>query len=204
MKNENYLEETCPNMMTNYFFEHFRISKAVINDIAVKFEGSDRYKRHTGQYGKISALNQVLIFLWFIGHQTASFCDVIDRIDVTIRSLHRIIKRMAIFLCNLSPQIITWPSNNEKRIIEQHFRENGFPNIIGVIDGSHLKIDKPENDPDSYINRQCYYSVQVVCDHTIKSRDIFVDYRGSVHDSRVYRNSPLSNQKMWSLFFTRG
>ncbi|KAJ8937500.1 hypothetical protein NQ314_011814, partial [Rhamnusium bicolor] len=172
-----------------------RISRAVINDIAVKFEGSDQYKRHTGQYGKISALNQVLIFLWFIGHQTASFRDSSDRFDVTMSSLHRIIKRMVIFLSNLLPQVITWPSDNEKIIIEQHFRENSFPNIIGAIDRSHIKTDKPENDPDSYINRKGYYSIQmqVVCNHTRKIRDIFVGYPGSVHDSRVYRNSPLSN-----------
>lgn len=58
---------------------------------------------------------------------------------------------MVIFVSNLSPQIITWPSENEKRIIEQHFRDTGFPNIIGAIDVSHIKIDKPEDDPDLYI-----------------------------------------------------
>ncbi|KAJ8968659.1 hypothetical protein NQ314_002182, partial [Rhamnusium bicolor] len=93
MKNENYLEETVTQYDEELFFEHFRIIRAVINDIAVKFERSDLYKRHTGQYGKISALNQM----------------------------------------------------------------------------------------------------QVLCDHTRKSRDIFVGYPGSVHDSRVYINSPLSN-----------
>ncbi|KAJ8929768.1 hypothetical protein NQ314_017505 [Rhamnusium bicolor] len=128
-----------------------RISKAVINDIAV------------------------LIFLWIIG-QTASFRDVANRFDITISSLHRINKRMLIFLKNLSPRVITWLSDNEKRIMEQHFRENGFSNIIGAIDGNHIKIDKPENDPDSYINRKGYYSIQmqVVCDHTRKIRDILI------------------------------
>ncbi|KAJ8930080.1 hypothetical protein NQ314_017161, partial [Rhamnusium bicolor] len=78
---------------------------------------------------------------------------------------------------------------------KQHFRENGFPNIIVAIGGSHIKIDKLENDLDSYINRKGYYSIQmqVVCDHTRKLRDIFVVYPGSVHDSRVYRNSPLTS-----------
>lgn len=33
--------------------------------------------------------------------------------------------------------------------------------------------------------------MQVVCDKELKIRDIFVGYPGSVHDSRVFRNSPL-------------
>ncbi|CAH1955253.1 unnamed protein product [Acanthoscelides obtectus] len=31
----------------------------------------------------------------------------------------------------------------------------------------------------------------VVCDHKRKIRDIFVGYPGSIHDSRVFRTSPL-------------
>ncbi|XP_071052961.1 putative nuclease HARBI1 [Onthophagus taurus] len=71
---------------------------------------------------------------------------------------------------------------------------NGFPGVIGAIDGSHIKIDKPKNDPDSYLNRKHYFSIQmqVVCDHTRKIRAIFIGYPGSVHDSRVFRTSPLS------------
>lgn len=64
-------------------------------------------------------------------------------------------------MSNLSPQIITWPDENEKKIIEEHFLNNGFPNVIGAIDGTHIKIDKPERDAESYINRKGYYSVQV-------------------------------------------
>lgn len=35
--------------------------------------------------------------------------------------------------------------------------------------------------------------MQVVCDHKRKIRDIFVGFPGSVHDSRVFRSSPLYN-----------
>lgn len=96
-----------------------------------------------------------------MGHQTASFRDVADRFNVTISSINRIIYRLTMFLSNLSPEIIKWPTQNEKRISEEHFRANGFPNIIGAIDGTHIKLDKPENDPDSYLNRKGYYSIQV-------------------------------------------
>lgn len=96
-----------------------------------------------------------------MGHQTASFRDVADRFHVTISSINRIIHRVTYFLSNLSPEIIRWPNDDEKRTNEEQFRANGFPNIIGAIDGSHIKIDKPDNDPDSYLNRKGFYSIQV-------------------------------------------
>nr|CAI5859964.1 unnamed protein product [Callosobruchus analis] len=41
----------------------------------------------------------------------------------------------------------------------------GFPNVIGAIDGTHIKIRKPKTDSESYINRKGFYSVnlQAVC-----------------------------------------
>lgn len=84
-----------------------------------------------------------------------------DRFHITISSVNRILRRVTLFISNLSPQIITWPDENEKRRSEDHFRTNGFPNIIGAIDGSHIKIDKPDIDPESYRNRKGYYSIQV-------------------------------------------
>lgn len=37
-----------------------------------------------------------------------------------------------------------------------------FPGIIGVVDGTHIKIDEPHEDPDSYLNRKQFYSIQVI------------------------------------------
>lgn len=36
------------------------------------------------------------------------------------------------------------------------------------------------------------FQLQVVCDHNMQIRDVYVGYPGSVHDSRVFRISPLS------------
>lgn len=96
-----------------------------------------------------------------MGYQTSSFKDVGNRFDVSISSVNRIINRITIFLSNLFPQMITWPDEDEKCVIENHFRQNGFPQVIGAIDGTHIKIDKPEIDFESYINRKGYYSIKV-------------------------------------------
>jgi len=64
-----------------------------------------------------------------------------------------------------------------------------------AIDGSHIRIDKPAEDPDSYINRKQYFSIHVqgTVDHNMKFIDIFIGYPGSVHDTRVFKNSTLYN-----------
>ncbi|KAL1487752.1 hypothetical protein ABEB36_015587 [Hypothenemus hampei] len=208
IKNENYLENIVPEYSETVFFEHFRLGRQTVHNITERFQISQYFNSQVGQYGNISALHQVHIYLWYVGHQTASFRDVGDRFDVTISSVNRIIHRLSMFLSNLSPEILRWPNEDEKRISENHFRASGFPNVIGAIDGTHIKLDKAENDPDSYLNRKGYYSIQMqaVCDHRRKIIDVFIGYPGSVHDSRIFSNSPLkaSLQEKCGRYFLLG
>jgi hypothetical protein len=60
---------------------------------------------------------------------------VADGFNITISTLHRIIKNLTFCLSNLAPVFIQWPTEKEKRTIEQYFAENGFPGVIGTIDG---------------------------------------------------------------------
>lgn len=160
-KNENYIAETVEHFTGTEFIEHFRISRQVANIIAEQYEQSNLFNPQSGGNDKISAKHQVYIFLWFAGHEAASFRDVSDRFNVSISSLFRIIRRLTYFLSNLAPQSIKWPDFQEKQEIERFFREKHFPGVIGAIDGSHIRIDKPTQDPDSYYNRKKYFSIQV-------------------------------------------
>ncbi|KAK5642888.1 hypothetical protein RI129_003154 [Pyrocoelia pectoralis] len=194
-KNQNYFQETIPSYNDEEFCEHFHISRRVAESIALQFEQSEYFHYQSGGNGKLSSLQHVLIYLWFVAHQTASFRDVADRFHISISSLFVIIRKLTNFLSNLSHRVISWPSPEEQTVIERHFRDNDFPGVIGAIDGSHVKIDKPSNDPDSYLNRKHFFSIQLqaVCDHRKKIRDLFVGFPGSVHDSRVFRTSALFN-----------
>jgi len=44
------------------------------------------------------------------------------------------------------------------RVIEQFQKACGFSNVIGAIDGTHIKIRAPKVDPASYINRNAFYA----------------------------------------------
>lgn len=36
-----------------------------------------------------------------------------------------------------------------------------FPKVIGATDGTHIKIDAPKSNPDCYVNRKGYHSIQL-------------------------------------------
>lgn len=68
-----------------------------------------------------------------------------------------------------------------------------FKGIIGAIDGSHVKIIKPKEHPNSYCNRKNYHSVllQGVCDNQKLFLDVYAGEAGSIHDMRLFRKSDL-------------
>ncbi|KAF2885304.1 hypothetical protein ILUMI_20870 [Ignelater luminosus] len=81
--------------------------------------------------------------------------------------------------------------------------KKSFLSVVELMDGSHIKMDKPSTDPESYVNRKGYYSIQlqVVCDHNMRIMDVYVGYPGSIHDSRMFRTFPLAEtllqEKYW-------
>ncbi|KAF6214321.1 hypothetical protein GE061_009061 [Apolygus lucorum] len=191
-KNENYLRDTVSQYTDTQFREHFRLSRGVAAYLTQIYAASPAYQENsTGGNGKLGAYEQVLIFLWFAGHQTASFRDVADRFNITISSLFRVNIRLIHFISGLAEEVIRWPSRQEQTTIEASFRRKGFPGVVGAIDGTHVRIDKPAVDPDSYCNRKKYFSVQMqaVCDHQGKIRSVFIGFPGSVHDARVFTRS---------------
>ena len=79
------------------------------------------------------------------------------------------------------------------RNCQQFFQHKGFPGVIGAIDGSHIPIKTPTVDAEQYFNRTKFPSIvlQAVCDQNLHFLDVFCGWPGSVHDSRVLKNSPL-------------
>ncbi|XP_031359497.1 putative nuclease HARBI1 [Photinus pyralis] len=90
--------------------------------------------------------------------------------------------------------IISWPIGARcQRIMNEFQSVNGFPGIIGAIDGCHIRIKKPQEHPNSYCNRKNYHSVllQGVCDHSKVFLDVYAGEPGSMHDMRMFRKSDL-------------
>ena len=80
--------------------------------------------------------------------------------------------------------------DNLRQMIEQSW---GFPNCGRAIDGSHIPISAPVELHTDFYNRKGWYSIvlQGLVDHKYCFTDIYVGWPGSVHDARVFSNSPL-------------
>lgn len=73
-------------------------------------------------------------------------------------------KRVVNALKRQVPNYITFPSTDEERAnVRRAFYEKfGFPSIAGVIDGTHILIEKPfVDDWFSYLNRKSKFSLNV-------------------------------------------
>lgn len=108
-------------------------------------------------------------------------------------------KKIASILARMSQRYIKMPTTlDEQEESMRKFRSiANFPKVIGAIDCTHIQIKKIRADGGQlYINRKGFSSinVQVVCDADLKIMDIVTRWRGSVHDSRIFRESRLKQR----------
>ncbi|KAK4320674.1 hypothetical protein Pmani_008507 [Petrolisthes manimaculis] len=141
----------------------------------------------------VSLEKKVLSHLWFLGNKE-SFRSVADRFNLSKGTLHATFFEVCEALKLVRPQIIYWPNRNEQaRIVEGFLNRTGFPGVVGCIDGSYIPIPGPSEHRADYICRKGFPCIQLqaVCDHHLRFMDILTGWPGSVHDARVFRNSPL-------------
>ncbi|XP_026826173.1 putative nuclease HARBI1 isoform X2 [Ooceraea biroi] len=197
IKVQNYIENIVYNYDDKDFIMHFRLSRLIVYELINKFRTSIIFTSIEDRVEnvKVSAEKHILCYLWFVGHETGSYRDVADRFGIALSTLYYIITRVTEFIMSLAPQFIRYLTAVEKEETSNYFREKGFPGIIGAIDGSHIRIDKPVLDADSYINRKQYFSIhlQGIVNQHLKFIDVFIGYPDSVHDARVFKNSTIFN-----------
>lgn len=145
---------------------------------------------------------KVLITLRYLA--TGSFqLTTADTIGISQPSASKCISSITRKIASLAPNVITFPDEAEARTIQIGFynlvpsRHPGgkpFPGVIGAVDGTHVKVLAP-GAPNREIFRdrkgEISLNIQAICDHRLKFLDVVCRWPGSVHDSRMFRESKI-------------
>ena len=152
---------------------------------------------HNDRGKPIPADIQLLLTLRFYATGTFQLaCG--DLCDISQPSASRIIKRVSEVIARLKKHYINFPADDMLHQMKLDFwRIGGFPNVVGAIDCTHIKIQCPWGEnAEVYKNRKGYFSinVQAVGGPNLEILNIVARWPGSVHDARIFDNSRLCAQ----------
>ncbi|XP_053407684.1 LOW QUALITY PROTEIN: uncharacterized protein LOC123548132 [Mercenaria mercenaria] len=151
-------------------------------------------RRSSGGSPQIPLEDRVLMMLWFMA-SLDKYSALADIFGVSESTASSAIRNLLKFTQEqLVDRVITWPSNDELQEIQDMYEElKNFPGVVGMIDGSHIKIKRPSVRGIDYYNCNNQYSVvlQAVVREDMRFIDVFTGYPGKVYDARVFRESPL-------------
>ena len=151
-------------------------------------------RQSSGGSPQKSLHERVLVMIWFLATQD-KYASIADRFGMSESTACTAVRNLFEFISdNLLQKFVVWSSAEEcHEIADIYYESKGFPGVIGMLDGSHIPIEKPPVRGVDYYNRKDFYSVvlQAVVREDMRFTDIFCGYPGKVHDARVLRKSPL-------------
>ena len=143
--------------------------------------------------GSLTPTLQVLIALRFFA--CGSFQLVVgDLFGVSKANISRTIHRVAAAFARLVPRHVRFHPQRETEAMQVVFHAvANFPNVIGCVDCTHVKIATPAVNEREYVNRKNYHTinVQLICDADASIMNCVVRWPGSIHDARILRESPV-------------
>lgn len=146
---------------------------------------------------------EVLLFLYWLAHG-ASYSVVSRAFGSPKTSVFRAVHKVAGKIVEKRSHCITLPKPNELEATGEGFaalaQHEAFKACVGAIDGCHIRIKAPAGPASTdYTNRKLFHSVQLqaVCDSGGRFLDTFTGYPGSVHDTRVLKNSPIYTGQLY-------
>lgn len=72
------------------------------------------------------------------------------------------VRRVTTALYARAPHFVQWPTGDRAIQAMHNFEQkNAFPRIIGIVDGTHIQINAPQENAADYINLKGYHSLQL-------------------------------------------
>ena len=133
----------------------------------------------TSRNHALLATVQVLVALRFFA--SGSFLQVIGgTVGLPKPTVSRTIREVSAALIQKWNEFIHWPTTADdiQQVKEGFFRKGGFPGVVGCVDATHIRLQRPSQNEADYVNRKGYHSinVQAICDHRGEKLEIFFYY----------------------------
>lgn len=178
-----------------HFVDLYRIPKVLclelINELIPFLPNSSRKHSISSQIMVLSALR----FFASGSFQRSVGQDSLSALSQT--SVSRCVCAVATAVNKIAHKYIKFPKRDEFPSIKLKFMEKfQFPGVIGLIDGTHIKISAPKNEIEHvYYCRKGGHSknVMIICDAGYRILAANAQFGGTAHDSFVWRRSRASN-----------
>lgn len=190
VRNKNMYQKRINFSISNEFSfkESFRINYQQAEYILQNI--GDLIKHKTTKNKALTPKQQLLLCLHWLGNG-CQYHGVGTMHGVTKGTVCTTVGRVCNAIVeNLFPKIVCWPENVAD-IGPNFYIKGGFPNVCGCVDGTIINIDAPSSNEVMFVDRHGNHSLNVmmICGPNNLFYAVNANWPGSVHDSRVLRNS---------------
>jgi len=192
----NYVENIVSEFNEMDMLRTFRLNEAAIDILIGMLKSALNLRPTAFPRGRqaVDLRKKVLILLYYMCTQTTEY-QIGQIFGVSDSTVFRCVTQLIDVLYEeCQSAVIRWPEGDRLTQVVQGFKnKRDIDGVIGAIDGCHIAVACPTENACDYVNRKGYHSIilQAVCDCDMYFTDVYVGWPGSVHDARVYRNSPL-------------
>ena len=162
------------------------------------FEELKQYltKQTTKLRKPVSVETQVAVTLYYLADE-GRMRKISNSFGLGKATVSKVIRRVTSVISEkLGPKYIVLPKTKEE--VEEHARNfynrYDFPQCIGAVDGTHIKIKRLVDNPTNYVNRKGYFTLN--CQGTVGCNYCFIDvlikWPGSVYGPWMFGNSALN------------
>ncbi|KAJ8669913.1 hypothetical protein QAD02_001172 [Eretmocerus hayati] len=98
---QNYCDETVQRYSDKKFVRMFRLPRDIVNSLIKQYASSEYFESEVSDsrgLPKIAPRHQMYCFLYFVGHQAATYEGTFDRFDLPADTVFNIPKRAAMHL----------------------------------------------------------------------------------------------------------
>lgn len=178
--------------------KNFRMPKETFLELVDKLRGLIAPNENSPNRRVVSAEKKLAITLYFL-KDTGSLCMTANAFGIAINTTSNIIFETCTAIVKLlGSTYIHLPKNEDemRKKVAEFESKFGMHQAFGCIDGTHIPIIRPSDNPQDYYNYKGFHSlnVQAVCDYKGTFMDVECRWPGSVHDAKVFANSSVNNK----------